>query len=115
MTAAVNGAAWVYGSFPTAGGWNLVGGTSEATPVFAGVVALADQVARHRLGWINPDLYTLGDLSQRTRFPTGLVDISAGNNSFAGIAGYNAVRGYDLGSGWGTVDAYEFVRALAGF
>ena len=115
MTAAVNGAAWVYGSFPTGGGWNLVGGTSEATPVFSGVVALADQVAGHRLGWINPYLYTLGAASQRTNYPTGLVDVTTGNNSFAGIAGYNAVSGYDLASGWGTVDAYKFVRALASF
>jgi subtilase family serine protease len=113
MTAAVNGAAWVYGSFPTAGGWNLVGGTSEATPVFAGVVALADQTAGHRLGWINPDLYTLGALGQHASFPTGLTDITTGNNSFAGVAGYSAVPGYDLASGWGTVDAAKFVRALA--
>jgi subtilase family serine protease len=41
-----------------------VGDTSEATPIFAGVVALADQLAGHRLGWINPDLYALGALSQ---------------------------------------------------
>ena len=91
-----------------------MGGTSEATPVFSGMVALADQVAGHRLGWINPYLYTLGTLSQWTHFPTGLTDVTTGNNSFAGIAGYNAVRGYDLASGWGTVDAYNFVRALAG-
>src|SRR5580704_9994251 len=47
MTAAVNGAAWVYWSFAGAGapGWELVGGTSEATPIFAGIVALADQKA----------------------------------------------------------------------
>jgi subtilase family serine protease len=115
MTSAVNGAAWVYASFPTAGGWNLVGGTSEATPIFAGVVALADQLAGHRLGWINPYLYTLGAFSQHPGFPAGLVDVTTGNNSFAGIAGYNAVPGYDLASGWGTIDAAKFVRALARF
>jgi subtilase family serine protease len=111
MTAAVNGAAWVYGSFPAAGGWNLVGGTSEATPVFSGVVALADQAAGHRLGWINPALYALGG-SQRG-LSSGLVDVTTGNNSFAGIAGYKAVPGYDLASGWGTIDANTFVRSLA--
>ena len=119
MTAAVNGAAWVYWSFPGAGapGWELIGGTSEATPVFAGVVALADQLAGHRLGWINPSLYSLGALSQHTSQhtsqPTGIVDVTTGNNSFAGVTGYNAVRGYDLASGWGTIDAYKFVHALA--
>jgi subtilase family serine protease len=117
MTAAVNGAAWVYWSFPGAGapGWELVGGTSEATPIFAGVVALADQLAGHRLGWINPDLYSLGALSTHTSLPTGIVDVTAGNNSFAGVTGFSAAPGYDLASGWGTIDAYTFVHALAKF
>lgn len=116
MTAAVNGAAWVYWSFPGAGapGWELVGGTSEATPIFSGVVALADQLAGHRLGWINPALYTLGALSQH-RVPDGIEDVTTGNNSFGGVTGYDAVKGYDLASGWGTVDAYAFVHALAHF
>jgi subtilase family serine protease len=117
MTAAVNGAAWVYWSFPGAGapGWKLIGGTSEATPVFAGVVALADQLAGHRLGWINPDLYTLGALSRHTSLSTGIVDVTTGNNSFADVTGFNAAPGYDLASGWGTIDAYKFVHALARF
>ena len=91
----------------------LIGGTSEATPVFAGVVALADQLAGHRLGWINPSLYRLGALSQHTSQHTGIVDVTTGNNSFARVTGYNAVGGYDLASGWGTIDAYKFVHALA--
>ncbi len=117
MTAAVNGAAWIYLSFLGAGeaGWNLVGGTSEATPIFAAVVALADQVAGHRLGDINPDLYLLGALSQHTKVPTGIVDVTAGNNSFAGVTGFNAAPGYDMASGWGTIDANTFVHALANF
>ena len=117
MTAAVNGAAWVYWSFAGAGapGWELVGGTSEATPIYSGIVALADQLAGHRLGWINPDLYILGALSRHTGLPTGLVDVTAGNNSFGGVTGYSAAPGYDLASGWGTIDAARFVPALARF
>ena len=116
MTAAVNGAAWIYGSFLGAGdpGWTLVGGTSEATPIFAGVVALADQLAGHRLGWINPDLYALGALSQHG-VQTGIVDVTTGNNTFAGVTGFDATPGYDLASGWGTVNADKFVHALARF
>jgi subtilase family serine protease len=115
MSAAVNGAAWVYMGFGGVGapGWNLVGGTSEATPIFAGIVALADQVAGHRLGDINPALYALGALSQHTRIPTGLVDVTSGNNSFAGVTGFSATTGYDMASGWGTIDAPKFVHALA--
>ncbi len=120
MSAAVNGGAWVYMSFAgieTPGvsdpGWYIFGGTSEATPIFSGVVALADQYAHHRLGLINPALYTLGALS-RARVPrTGIVDVTSGNNTLGGVTGYDATPGYDLASGWGTVDAAKFVPALA--
>jgi subtilase family serine protease len=114
MSAAVNGAAWIYtsfGGFPV--GWGLVGGTSEATPIFSGIVALANQVARHRLGLINPGLYLLGALRQHGIHGTGIVDVTSGNNSFAGVTGFDAVRGYDLASGWGTINAAKFVPALA--
>ena len=114
MSAAVDGAAWVYTSFggePV--GWHLVGGTSEATPIFSGIVALANQVARHRLGLINPGLYLLGALSRHGSHGTGIVDVTSGNNTFGGVTGFDAVRGYDLASGWGTINAAKFVRALA--
>ena len=108
MSAAVNGGCWVYESFAARGaGWELFGGTSEATPIFAGIVALADQVAGHRLGLLNPALYQLGALSQASHFSlrTGIVDVTSGNNSFGGVTGFNAGAGYDLASGWGTIDA----------
>ena len=120
MSAAVNGGCWVYMSFAgiespgvSNPGWYIFGGTSEATPIFSGIVALADQVAGHRLGLINPALYALGLASEHGASNTGLVDITAGNNSFAGVTGFNAGPGYDLASGWGTIDAAKFVPALA--
>jgi subtilase family serine protease len=119
MSAAVNGGCWVYLSFAgteTPGvddpGWYIFGGTSEATPIFSGIVALADQVAGHRLGLINPALYLLGAASQHG-VNTGLVDITTGNNSFGGVTGFDAGPGYDLASGWGTINAARFVPALA--
>ena len=39
----------------------------------AGIVALADQQAGHRLGLINPALYALGALSQHGVPNTGIV------------------------------------------
>ena len=109
MTAAVDGAAIVYFSFlPSAVGFHLVGGTSEATPMFGGIVALADQLARHRLGDIQGPLYTLGRFGGRA----GIVDVTSGNNSFAGVTGFPAGPGYDLSSGLGTIDAIRFVPAL---
>lgn len=114
MSSAVSAGCWIYVSFAPFGSvWGVDGGTSEATPMFAGIVALADQLAGHRLGDINPALYKLGALSERGDPRTGLVDITTGNNSFGGVTGYSAGPGYDLASGWGTVDAYRFVHALA--
>ena len=114
MSAAVNGGCWVYWSFAGTGGagWYIIGGTSEASPIFSGIVALADQVAGHRLGLLNPALYALGAASKHGA-RTGLVDITAGNNTFAGVTGYDAGPGYDLASGWGTINAAQFVPALA--
>jgi subtilase family serine protease len=115
MTAAVNGGAWVYESFGglDGPGWYIVGGTSEATPIMAGIVALADQQAGHRLGLINPALYALGALQHAGVPRTGIVSVTSGNNSFGGVTGFNAAPGYNLATGWGTIDAAQFVPALA--
>ena len=120
MSAACNGAVNIYSSFtPGDAGWSLTCGTSEATPEFAAIVALADQAAGHWLGLINPTLYKL--LTERA---TGLVDVTAGNNTvsfYQGTAtkphvvtGYQARKGYDLVTGVGTVNASKFVYELAG-
>jgi subtilase family serine protease len=115
MSGSVNGGAWVYTSFePSHAGWAIIGGTSESTPIFAGIVALADQQAGHRLGNVNAALYALGEQGQGTGLaPTGIVDVTAGGNSYGGVIGYDAGPGYDLASGWGTIDAARFVPALA--
>ena len=119
MSAAVSGGCWVYQSFEPGGkGWMILGGTSEATPMFAGIVALADQRAGHRLGDINAALYTLGAASRINNDPfrTGIVDVTTGNNSYGSkVTGYPAGPGYDLASGWGTIDAARFVPALIRF
>ncbi len=110
MTAAVDGGALVYLSYdPTSVGFSIVGGTSEATPIFAGIVALASQQAGHSLGDINAPLYSL--MSHASEH--GIVDVKSGDNSFAGVTGYPATPGYDLASGLGTVNAQHFVPALA--
>ena len=119
LSAAVDGAVVFYFSFvPGRVGYHLVGGTSEATPEFAGVVAMSDQMAHHRLGLLNGRLYDL-----RGRF-SGIVDVTSGNNSLTftnsdnityTVVGFNAGHGYDLASGIGTIDAARFVPALAGF
>jgi subtilase family serine protease len=119
MTAAVDGGALVFLSFggPATEGYHVVGGTSEATPVFASVVAIADQLAGHPLGLLNPRLYGLHGGG------SGIVDVTRGNNTFTQldadgnpqftVPGFQAVRGYDMASGLGTVDAAKFTKSLA--
>jgi subtilase family serine protease len=121
LSAAVDGAVVLYFSFePNNVGYHLVGGTSEASPEFAGIVAMADQVAHRDLGNINSRLYLLGSVHSSL---TGIVDVTEGNNTFgpftnsdgttATVQGFTAGKGYDLASGNGTVNAARFVPALA--
>jgi hypothetical protein len=81
---------------------------SETSPLFSGIVALTAQLAHHKLGNINGAIYTLNAFHAR-----GIVDVTSGDNSFAGVTGYSALKGYDLATGVGTVDAAKFVPALA--
>jgi subtilase family serine protease len=105
----------IYESFD-GGGWSNICGTSEATPLLAGIVALADQVAGRPIGPINKFLYELA-----ARHDRGIADITRGDNTVSfdqdgksyTVRGWNAVRGYDLSSGVGTVDARWFVPELA--
>jgi subtilase family serine protease len=114
MSAAVDGGAWVYYTFVGATSpWHIFGGTSEASPIFSGIVAMADQLAHRRLGDIHNALYVLGAVSQHTHLPTGLVDVTVGDNSFDNVTGFPALPGYDMSTGWGTIDAAKFVPALA--
>ncbi len=110
MSSAVDGGALVYLSAdPSNVGFFIVGGTSEASPLFSGVVAVADQVAGHRLGLISPRMYLLSRL-----VPNAFVDVTQGDNSFAGVTGFPAGPGYDMSTGLGTIDGARFVHLLAG-
>ncbi len=118
MSGACNGAVDMYQSFKgQPAGWYPTCGTSEATPLFAGVVALADQVAGHPLGLINPALYKMSAMGKAA----GIVDVTKGNNTVSfpqggkvhTVTGFSARPGYDLASGVGTVNAALFVPELA--
>jgi len=117
MSAACNGSVDTYGTFGgEPAGWTPSCGTSEATPLFAGIVALAAQVAGHPLGLINPALYQL--LAEGA---AGLVPVTSGDNTVSfrqggqlrTVRGYPAGNGYNLASGVGTVNAAIFVPELA--
>jgi subtilase family serine protease len=92
--------------------WNVICGTSLAAPLFAGVVALADQQAGRPLGLINPLLYRLA-----ARHDPGIVDVRGPSNTFhrdgTTVRGFPAGPGYDMVTGLGTIDAARFVPDLA--
>jgi subtilase family serine protease len=119
LSAAVNGGAIVYVGTDASGGqpagFTFYGGTSESSPSFAGVVAIADQLAGHSLGFLNVALYKMN-----MQHAAGIVDITHGTNTVtfmqAGkkqtVVGWNAARGYDLASGIGGINAAKFVPEL---
>ena len=95
----------------TPGQFGIVGGTSLAAPVWAGISALAAQSAgTTRVGNLNAKLYALGPLNNTAS--SGLHDVTMGNNSFNGVPGYNAKPGYDRATGWGTPDIGILVPML---
>jgi kumamolisin len=90
------------------GSWQVIGGTSAATPLWAGLIALADQAAagegKPPLGFLNPALYTLGS---RGASPSPFHDVTIGGNLF-----YSAGPGWDYATGWGSPDGAVLVPAL---
>jgi subtilase family serine protease len=120
MNAACSSPVFTYQSFPQTGnaaGWYPSCGTSEASPEFAGIVALADQVAGHPLGVINPTLYKLS-----AEKAPGVVPVTSGNNTVTfvqdgttyTIKGFDARAGYSLVDGVGTVNGRYLAYELAG-
>lgn len=107
----------IYGSYGGSDGpWSTICGTSVATPLMAGLTALAGQVAGHRLGQLNKALYAMAAAHDR-----GIVDVRKGSNTQVffqdgrqyTVRGFAARAGYDLISGVGSVNAAYFVPELA--
>jgi subtilase family serine protease len=83
----------------------LFGGTSAGSPQWAGIQAIVDQIAGHRMGNINPALYALALLPGKAK---PFHDIADGSNNSVPdqlggtITGFTAVKGYDMATGLGT-------------
>jgi len=90
------------------------GGTSAAAPIWAGIIALADQYAKRHLGFVNPAIYQIARGSQ---YDQAFHDITAGNNTAefhqGTITGYQAGAGWDPVTGWGSPNAEVLVPLLA--
>jgi len=86
-----------------------VSGTSAATPAFAGLIALVNQKYNAAQGCINPVLYPLA-AKQAAGGASIFHDITTGNNSVSGQAGFSAAAGYDQATGLGSVDFNNLVN-----
>jgi len=106
---------------------DAVGGTSVASPTFAGIVALINQFTHTRQGNLNPRLYSLAMASS-----VAFHDVTDGNNQVpcqiqlsdtgctsmltgatTSTMGYAAGTGYDQTTGLGSPDAYRLVQQWA--
>jgi subtilase family serine protease len=80
-----------------------IGGTSAATPLWAGTAALINQDLKQKgirqMGFANPALYWMGENTAKLD-PKPFHDVTAGNN-----LGYLAAPGWDFATGWGSMDA----------
>ena len=88
--------------------WQVVGGTSGATPLWAGIVLLANELSRSHggkpLGLLNPRLYQLGASAQASQV---FHDVTIGGNLY-----YPAASAWDYSTGWGTPIGAPLVEAL---
>lgn len=90
------------------------GGTSAAAPLWAGLTALADQLAGRDLGSVNPALYRI---AAGPLYGPAFHDVTTGTNTVVvgGVTytGYPAGPGWDPVTGLGSPDAAVLVPLIA--
>ena len=90
------------------------GGTSASAPIWAALIALADQYAGRHLGLVNPAIY---QIARGPRYHQAFHDVTTGNNTVQfppkTITGYQAAPGWDPVTGWGSPDAQVLIPLLA--
>ena len=79
----------------------VLGGTSAVAPLWAGLVALINQIRAKRAGNLNPLLYT------KDAATSAFYNITAGNNG-----AYSASPGWSACTGWGSPNGASIVSAL---
>ena len=103
----------------TSGDLTIAGGTSFATPIFAGMIALINQKQEWTAGQgnANPELYKLA--ANASTYASAFHDVTSGNNNctagatFCGTTttGFSAGTGYDQVTGLGSVDVANLAGA----
>jgi subtilase family serine protease len=98
------------GGAPCSAGWYVVGGTSSGSPQWAGIAAMADQIAGRDLGFLNPALYSVAD--NPAKYAADFYDVTTGNNQTTSIPGYSASAGWDAVTGLGTPNVAHLIPDL---
>jgi kumamolisin len=92
--------------------WMAAGGTSVAAPIWAGLLAHANAArvaaGRPRLGAANAALYLAAGGASPFH------DVTKGDNSYAGVTGFSAGKGWDPVTGLGSADTRALVKKLLG-
>jgi subtilase family serine protease len=94
--------------------WYSVGGTSLATPQWAGIIAIANaeraQAATSPIGASQPTLYGLA--TQASTYASNFLDVKSGSDGTCTTC--YAGAGYDLPSGLGSPNVASLLTALVG-
>jgi subtilase family serine protease len=99
------------GADPCSSGWYDTGGTSLATPQWAGLIGIAAQMKGSGLGPINPALYSIA--GDPAKYANDFFDITVGDNQASqDIPGYPATPGWDPTTGLGTPNAAKLIPDL---
>ncbi len=93
------------------GGWQTFGGTSCASPLWAGYTAIVNQQRAaanlQPLGFANPALYSIG---KGANYLADFHDIADGSTNLF----YPAVKGFDDATGWGSFIGGKLLSDLSG-
>jgi subtilase family serine protease len=98
------------GASPCSTGWYVVGGTSASSPQWAGLTAIADQMAGRDLGFLSPTLYKISN--NPSEYGADFYDVTTGCNQTSSLPGYCASKGWDAVTGLGTPNAASLIPDL---
>jgi len=91
----------------------ILAGTSVASPVMAGFLTVIAENNGHKLGFLDPKLYSIGSYFLKVSTGSsadpfhGLYDVTQGDDWM-----FNATEGWDPITGWGTPDVALLAAAL---
>lgn len=104
------------------GGLFYGGGTSQSSPLLAGMMALINQFLGSSQGSPNAAFYRLGVSQFRDGGSHSFIDVTSGNNNVApvspclaaGWTGFGAGTGFDRVTGWGVPDITVMAQNVTG-